>query len=383
MAKHALEKPKKTRRKPKRLEQPESRLLKEPAEKQEPPVRQENPRKPRYKEETSDMKEAPRKPRFKEKPQPLESRKPRFVEEPVRQESPREVAPRYREPVRQEPPKQRLHKGIKDTYDYEDNVRIERAPHPREAMSRSIKGAIILLSVLVIITIAALIAWDQFMVKDVVIYGLKTFNYADVVKLTGIGSNQNIFLTDLGEVEKSIERNPNIDVVDIRMILPSKIEITVSERIPTAIMQVLGQYLLLDESTYVLGVSDAPTGDYLKVSGMQVKSFEMGKVVSSDEVDKLESLQSVLAALKKRSCLHLVDSIDIEDENNIMMMAGTDILIKVGSAYNIEQKCAWIHDMVPSLQKSQQGEGTLHITDKNTAHFVPGSIDTGNEEEDN
>ena len=304
-----------------------------------------------------------------------EQRAPQYTREPKEPQAPAwEEQEIHREPERQTT-RNRTSREPNVTRDY-DEPRV-RPTRPRDAMSQSMKGAVILLSVLVLITIAALIAWDQFMVKDVVIYGLKTYNYAEVVKLTGIGSNQNIFLTDLDEVEQNIERNPNIDVVDVKMILPSKIEITVSERLPTAVMQVLGQYLLLDESAIVLGVGGAPTEDYVSVSGMQVTSFELGKIITSDEVEKLNSLQAILTAISKRNCLHLIDSIDITDENNVVLMAGEKILIKIGSANEIENKCVWIHDMVPTLV-NQKAEGILHITDKNTAHFVPGSVDIGN-----
>lgn len=81
-------------------------------------------------------------------------------------------------------------------------------------------------------------------VKDVVVTGNKILDKREVIKQAGITPDTNLMKIELGKLKKRLYKNPFIKDVSVARSLPDKLQITVVERQPHAILEENGLWYI-------------------------------------------------------------------------------------------------------------------------------------------
>ena len=220
---------------------------------------------------------------------------------------------------------------------------LKPAPVPEEPPKPVRFGIFFIIIAVVLVAAAALIAWDKLTVRAVEIEGLEKLNYLEVVHLSGIKFNSNIFTVNLDEVKENIEQNPMLSVIDIKRKIPDKIIIEIAERTPIAAIEVLGQYVVMDKDLVALSIQDniLPAQNAL-IYGAEVTEYQLGGEIEFEKEIYAKKLKELLSAMYETQTGALIESIDISFTENIVMASKAGYEIKIGSCENVRNKFIWI-----------------------------------------
>ena len=126
-----------------------------------------------------------------------------------------------------------------------------------KARIRRIKNAFVtLFSVLLIVTAGfsgyTLANSSLFDLEEIKVEGNVTVGRDELIALSGLRVGANLLKVSCDSVAAGILSQPYIKKADVSRVLPNKIDITVDERTPFALISSEGRYLALDEGGYCL-----------------------------------------------------------------------------------------------------------------------------------
>jgi cell division protein FtsQ len=90
------------------------------------------------------------------------------------------------------------------------------------------------------------LASPRFALREVSFQGLERAHRAELVRLSGLASGQNLFALEVGALERAMLQHPWVRTVELTRHLPSSVSVEVAEHVPAALV-VLGELYVLDE----------------------------------------------------------------------------------------------------------------------------------------
>lgn len=138
----------------------------------------------------------------------------------------------------------------------------------------------------------ATITSARFDVATIAVRGNSHAKTADIVALAGGARARNIFTLDLESVRADVRRHPWILDASIRRLLPSTVEITVTEREPAAIAR-------FEEKSYLVD----GTGRVLEEYGPAVLSYDFPVLTGLEGLPREEGLRRLRAGASAISVL--------------------------------------------------------------------------------
>jgi cell division protein FtsQ len=90
------------------------------------------------------------------------------------------------------------------------------------------------------------LASPRFALQDVSFSGLERASRAELVRLSGLATGQNLFALDVGALEKAMGQHPWVRSVAVTRHFPASVSVEVVEHVPAA-LAVLGELYVLDE----------------------------------------------------------------------------------------------------------------------------------------
>lgn len=174
---------------------------------------------------------------------------------------------------------------------------------------------------------------DLMNLKEILIEGNQQVNEEEIINLSNLVINRNIFKYNLKEIEESILFHPYIKDVHVERKLPSTIIIKVKERQEYAIIPYMGSYIYIDEENTILKASDSYiANDHILITGVEFKNFKVGEKIEASNSKGLENALNLLRAAKMTSVFEMISEINVSDENNISLITldGIDVLLGEG-----------------------------------------------------
>ncbi|WHE08415.1 FtsQ-type POTRA domain-containing protein [Thermoanaerobacterium thermosaccharolyticum] len=151
---------------------------------------------------------------------------------------------------------------------------------------------ILIFILLIIAIILYIIAFRSslFDVKKIDVYGTKTIDKDDIIKMSGIATGSNIFKINKSVVIKSIMKDPYVKDVSVNILYPSKVEIKIDERKVVAQLNYKNKYLYIDTDCVAVDLGDY--NDKLPlIKGINIEKFEIGsnvrKISNNKDIAKL------------------------------------------------------------------------------------------------
>ena len=215
-----------------------------------------------------------------------------------------------------------------------------------------------------------------FRVNEVKVEGNSHYTAQEIIDASGVAQGDNLFLVGSSRTAQKIYSTlPYVDEVNIRHALPDGIVITVTERVPAAVIQGDDGWWIIDAKGKILdGVSRPEQAGVAEVTGLTALLPAVGTTLAVEDADslKLESLLSLLKALSQRDMITKISTIDLSSAAEVSMFYDGRLTVKMkllGAAEFSEQ----VRDFAAILEQGivQDNErGTLDMT-LNTPHFIP------------
>lgn len=174
---------------------------------------------------------------------------------------------------------------------------------------------------------------DLMNLKEVVVEGNEQVEEEEIVNISNLVTNRNIFKYNLKEIEKDIESHAYIKDANVQRKFPRTIIIDVKERLEYAIIPYMGSYIYIDEENVVLRASDSYiANNHILITGVEFKNFKVGEKIEAANSKDLKIVMDLLKAAKITSIFDMISEINISEESNIRLITldGVDVLLGEG-----------------------------------------------------
>ena len=247
------------------------------------------------------------------------------------------------------------------------------------------RGILMFLILLICLAAIVLIGTEIFQVKNISVMGSVALDKDAIINTTGITYGDNIFQINKGQVEKRIESNAPFPIVEgISIKLPHDVHIMVTERVPAAVIPYLSSHILVDSSGFILDIvkqTQQPT--YPVVEGIAISNLTKGTTMELAEGGSYQQkiLVRMLEAMEEWEVIHMIQTMYLDDPDDIVMITQDGIQVKLGQAVELDRKLGWLQSVAYTevLQKNEAGIFDISVPGK--AIFHPHNSSTNQEED--
>ncbi len=192
--------------------------------------------------------------------------------------------------------------------------------------------------------------------------------------LEGPFSNNSLYLS-LKYSNKGVENIPFVDVMDVTVLEPDTIKITVYEKALAGYIEYLDTYMYFDRDGYVVETSNIKTMGIPQITGLSFDHVVLGEKLPVPDDSVFEGIMQITNLLDRFDLV--VDKIYFQSNMDIVLHFG-EIRVKLGDDSNLEEKIM----IIPTFLANLEGQkGTLHLE-----NYIEGSgvtVFDGSETENN
>ncbi len=216
---------------------------------------------------------------------------------------------------------------------------------------------------------------DLMNLKNIVLEGNSYVDENEIIDISSLVINRNIFKYNLKEIKKNIKSHPYVKEVEIRRKLPNTIIIQIKEREEYAIILYMGSYIYIDEENIVLRASDSYIADdNILITGIDFKSFKIGEKIEAINNDDLDLVMDLLKVANTTMIYDMISEINIGEKNNVRIITfdGSEVLL--GDAKDPAYLMVALDEMLINLYTKNiknviidmRYEGYISVRDRNT-----------------
>ena len=209
-----------------------------------------------------------------------------------------------------------------------------------------------------------------FNIKNINIVGNNQVTYDQIVSLSELSKDTNIFKNSKSKIEKNIKTNTYIKKVTIKRRLPDTIEITVEEKQKMFMLQFVNGYAYIDNQGYILEIVNKKT-DLPILKGYSTSEDEIseGNRLCSDDLEKLENSIKIMQAVKEVGIEYKITNIDIANKKEYSLYIESEKKkIYLGDASNLTDKMLYAKAILESEKKN---EGEIFLNGDLNNKFQP------------
>ena len=206
----------------------------------------------------------------------------------------------------------------------------------KRRFARQTTGFLLLLLLFAGIT-AAIACTPIFSIRSIVIQGNSYVSKEDICQIAGVKEQQNIFVITTTDIQQRLLHDLRIEQATVRRVLPSTLEIQVTERIPLATVACQYGFLDLEQNGMVLDAYKklkAPT--LPAITGVTVPDVYIGDRVEQEMVQKVLVF---LAALDEEGRKQLSE-VNIASAQHLIAYTTGGVQIRLGDVSKMEEKAA-------------------------------------------
>jgi len=220
------------------------------------------------------------------------------------------------------------------------------------------------LIILIIVAITIFLLSDIFNIKEIKVSNNNKVSGEEIILLSGIKTNENMFKFLKLKAIENIKKNPYIEDATIHRKLNGTIDIKVTERVAT-FMLVLeeDQFGYINNQGYILEISNEKIEKPL-LTGYETKSIDVGNRLNVSDLKNLNTVIKIVNTAEERQIADKITKIDFENNQNILItMEGEGKLIHFGNEKNINDKFVKLMAVLEDTA-GQNGEIFLKNIDK-------------------
>ncbi len=149
-------------------------------------------------------------------------------------------------------------------------------------------------------------------------------------------------------------RTPYLSSVQVKLLSPSKVRVTVEEKEIIGYVQYNGQNVCFDDDGMVLSISDQVYDDAILVTGLTMDEPILYQRLSLASSATLRTMLSVTRLLRETENLKNADSISFDNNQNITVNLG-QVSVDLGQDEYLEEKIANLSSIYPQIE-GQSGQ---------------------------
>lgn len=255
--------------------------------------------------------------------------------------------------------KTNIQDNVHDDYIIEDIYEVRN----RELKRKKLMLRILKFSILAILIIGAIVfamVSPIFNVTNIIVSGNSKLTTAEVISLSGIENNQNIFRISRSHVINNVKQNAYVNTVEIHKSYPGTIEIVVEERVPNFMLQFGNGYVYINNQGYMLEISNEKlTLPIITGYSTSQDSLVAGNRLVEEDLAKLGTAIRIMNAAQSNEISNLITTIDISDSNNYTLYLESERkTVYLGDCSNLETRILYL---VGILQNEKDHEGEIFI----------------------
>lgn len=252
------------------------------------------------------------------------------------------------------------------------------------ARSGTRKGLLMFLILLICFAAIVFIGTEVFQVENIIVTCSDALDENAIIDTSGIYYGDNIFKINREQVKQRIEGNAPFPVVEgISINLPDEVHIIVEERVPAALVPYLSSHILMDSSGFVMDImKQTKEPSYPVVEGISISRLTKGSIleVAQDGNYKKKVLVRMLEALEQWDVIHMVETMYLDNPDDIILITRDGIQIKLGQAVELDRKLGWLKSTAYTEVIQGEETGTFDVSVPGKAVFHPQPLQ---EEQDN
>lgn len=214
------------------------------------------------------------------------------------------------------------------------------------------------ISLILIGTIIFILTTPMFNIKQINILGTEQINQEEILSLSGLSIDTNIFKNSKSNITKNIKENPYVENVIIKRKLPDTIEITIEEKQKAYMLQFVNGYVYINTQGYILEISENKL-ELPIINGYKTEEDKivLGNRLINEDLENLNNVLKITEALKEIEVpINNITSIDISDkEDYTVYIEEEKKIIHFGEINNLSSKILYVKSMIDQ-EKGVEGE---------------------------
>lgn len=208
----------------------------------------------------------------------------------------------------------------------------------KKKRKKQFKKATIIIILFTITAVILLLKLPYFNVSKILVTNNINLSNESIINISGIENGNNIFYINGNAVKNLLLKNPYIEKVSIKRILPSTINIEVNERKIMYYYKDNGNYLVIaNDGTLIEKREQISKMKLVELSGFEFAASKVGEKLSSDEPRKFDAINQIGEIILNNKTEHVITKVDVSDVLNIKIYF-ENICAKIGTIENVKEK---------------------------------------------
>ena len=236
----------------------------------------------------------------------------------------------------------------------------QTAKNNKKPKKKNIKLKIVKWIFLLAILATAIILFmlsSVFNITNITVTNNNKISEQEIISLSGLTKNENMFKVLNKKVEESIEQNPYIENVKITKTISGTVNLEVTERVATYMLKFANGYVYINNQGYMLEISQEPL-ELPIISGFKTptENIKEGNRLVVEDLKELENVIKIMETAKTTSVGAIIAEIDISDPTNYkIIIPSENKTVEFGDLTNINVKILKIEYIIEQ-EKGKQGE---------------------------
>lgn len=217
-----------------------------------------------------------------------------------------------------------------------------------------------------LVLIILLLSSSLFNINTIEVEGNNKLSDEKVISISSIELYTNIFNFSKIKVKSKLKENSYVEDVKISRKLPSMVLITITERVPTYMLQFADSYVYINNQGYMLDISNEKLEiPILTGFTTDLSNIKTGNRINSEDLKKMSMVIKINQTLDNNELSEKLSKIDMSEEKDyILFFDGEGKKVHLGNGSDLNTKIVCLKEMLESLQ-GKIGEIFLNV-DLNT-----------------
>lgn len=246
------------------------------------------------------------------------------------------------------------------------SIKAKKKSPKKSHNSRILKVLIIL--ILFIVALAFFLLSEIFNCKGIEVSGNNKISSEEIINLSGIKTEENIFKINTRKVKESLKGNPYINTVKIKRRLNGTVEIIIEERNPTYMLICERGCLYINNQGYILEIAEEPI-PVPTIMGFKTDFSvkQPGDRLDNEDLLILEKVISITDIANSKGLKDLITYINVSNIKDIVIyMDEEKKTIHFGDEQDVSKK----FDRLKVVMEQEKGnEGEIFIQDIENIYF--------------
>ncbi len=183
-----------------------------------------------------------------------------------------------------------------------------------------------------------------FDITGVEVIGNEKISKETILSLSGISLGDNLYQNKKETIQKNMKQEAYIESVEVKRILPDKIQLQIKERKATFLLEYASSYFYMSNQGYMLEVSSQMLEvPIIKGYTTPIEELEVGGRLNKEDLIRLEIVLKIVEAIDSNGITAKVNRIDISDKQNYTLyMEEEKKIVYLGDASHLSSRMLYI-----------------------------------------